>query len=173
MEGKKDNKGLVAVIILLILVIIGMGLYIAYDKGIIFSDDTDKTTTEEKNDTTIDEDDSDDLDSEENDLEDSKTCYGTYYGETQGTLDNGLTYNYKYTYVLNKDNTYTASFSGTSGESGTYSIKDGLISFTHQPEVTAPEGYETPDITDSYSISSDCSYIVIPVNDTSFKLMKQ
>lgn len=173
MERKQGNIGLVAVIILLILVIIGMGLYIAYDKGIIFSSDTAKTTTKYKNDTTIDDDNSDDLDPEENNLEDSETCYGTYYGETQGTLNNGLTYDYKYTYVLNRDNTYTASFNAVSSQSGTYTINDGLISFTHQPEVTAPEGYEPADIIDSYSISSDCNYIVIPVNDTSFKLMRQ
>lgn len=45
-EKKKKNKGLVVVIILLVLVILGMGIFILYDKEIIFSKE--KEVKEEK-----------------------------------------------------------------------------------------------------------------------------
>ena len=48
-EDKKKGNGLVVVIILLILVIVGLALYICYDKGIVFKKEvSDKTVKEEK-----------------------------------------------------------------------------------------------------------------------------
>ena len=44
-EIKKNNMGLIALVVILFIIIIGMGLYIAYDKGIVFSN-TKKEATE-------------------------------------------------------------------------------------------------------------------------------
>lgn len=110
-------------------------------------------------------------DSEEDDHDDNdenkNSCVGTYYGELTGN-EGRITYDYKYTFVLKEDNTYTADYSGISSMTGTYKIENGKIKFTH-----ASEGNDSniTEVTDEYDIADDCSYIVY-VGDKTFNLNK-
>lgn len=45
LSSNKQNRGLIALLVVLIIIIIAMGCFIAYDKGLIFSNDTDKKET--------------------------------------------------------------------------------------------------------------------------------
>ena len=163
---KKSN---VLVIILSALVVV-MGAYLVYDKLIVSNEkNNDKELNEEKkNENNNIENDLDSNENNDKNIESNvSTCYGTYYGKAKGTLNNGLSYDYEYKYVLNNDNTYSATF-GEEKTSGTYEIIGGKINFMHKPEV----GDYNQTINDTYDISDDCSYIVID-NEIDFKLFKQ
>jgi len=172
----ESNKKFGIIIGILIIIILVMGFYIVYDKVFFSLEDSnknkessakvsEKNTSKEKED--IDKD--NEVTNKENEGS-TNTCYGNYYGETSGTLPNGLSYDYKYTYVLNNDGTYTADFGGVSGNSGTYKIENGKVSFTHMPEVT---GTDSNEIVDTYAISADCSTITINVQEGSFNLIRK
>lgn len=105
--------------------------------------------------------------------EDAKVCEGKYYGESSGTTPNGLSYDYKYTYNLNKDGTFTASFGDVSGTEGVYLINGNTISLIGKSETTGPEGETTQYSTKDYIIADDCSYIKINDGEVSFDLMMQ
>lgn len=62
------------------------------------------TEKQENNKVDVDEIDSDDSIA----VESKNTCEVTYYGEASGNLPIGLTYDYKYTYTLKNDGTFTA-----------------------------------------------------------------
>lgn len=97
-------------------------------------------------------------------------CSGTYYGEASGSYANGISYNYKYTYVLKEDGTFTADFGGVSGKQGTFVINGNTISLTGTKEIAGPQDphYSTGD----YVIADDCSYILYD-REINFKLLKQ
>ena len=105
--------------------------------------------------------------------EETKICDGEYYGESSGTTPNGLSYDYKYTYNLNKDGTFTASFGDVSGTEGVYLINGNTISLIGKSETTGPEGEVTQYSTKDYIIADDCSYIKINDGEVSFDLKKQ
>lgn len=52
---KKSNAGLIAIIIILIVALLGLGFYVAYDKGLIFNNEETKEKQEVDNDTTEEE----------------------------------------------------------------------------------------------------------------------
>lgn len=172
---KKNEKSSVIAIVILTILVIALGGYIGYDK--FLSEDITSTTEENsKNETnakneienTVEE------NTNENKTDDSrKYCEGTYYGEASGSSSNGLTYNYKYTYILNKNGTYTASFGDVSGTSGVYVINDNTVSFIGKKSVVGPREDDPYYTTSDYVIADDCSYIKINDGNISFNLNKQ
>lgn len=117
----------------------------------------------------ITDDDSDDNTSND----DSQFCTGKYYGETSGTLSNGLSYDYKYTYNLKDDGTFTASFGDVSSTEGKFLVNGNTISLIGKNETSSPEESAPSYSTRDYLISSDCSTIKIADGEISFDLIKQ
>ena len=162
MEQKKQNN---VILVILFIIILILGGYLVYDKVIKKEEKkVEKTEKIEKKDEIPKE------QSPQTDIK--KYCEGTYYGETTGKYANGLSYDFKYTYILKNDGTYTSDFGGVSGQSGTYEINGEKIIFTHKSEVTGPNG-ETSDIKDEMTISNDCSYILYDKDNITFKLNKK
>ena len=112
---------------------------------------------------------------EEDDSSDvsTKTCEGVYYGEASGTSSNGLSYDYKYTYTLKTDGTFTADFGGTSGTDGKYMINDNTISFIGRVEIGDPNNEAISYSTKDYIIADDCSLIKINNGEVKFELKRQ
>lgn len=164
MEDKNKNRGLIGALVLALLIILFLIGYIFNDKGMIFNSNALKDEAEKEE--VIDDD---------NDLEkdsDGVKCYGTYYVETTGNLDNGLSYDYKYTYNLNNDGTFTADFSGNSAATGKFVINDNTITFISQKHTTGPKDVDPMYSSVDYVIADDCSYILINDGSVSFKIMK-
>ena len=65
--------------------------------------------------------------------------------------------------MINEDGTYTADFNGVSGERGTYTIENGILTVQHLPEVGPSEM-----LTHTLELSSDCSYILYPIESETF-----
>lgn len=182
MEEKKENKGLIIVVIILSLLTIGMGGFIVYDKVLSSSNASNKETTnsakdedtadEEEKNTTTDETNSDTSVSQEDNTTNTSKCVGRYYGEAEGTYSDGVSYNLKYTYVLNADGTFTATFGDTSGTSGVYVINDNTISFVGKKHTVGPRDQDPYYSTEDYVIADDCSYILVN-DETPFKITKQ
>ena len=111
---KSNSKGLYVIIIVLLIAVIGMGLFIAYDKGVIFN----KTTNDDKqNNNVVDKKESEETTEVVNKLSEEETmqigkelwdyAYGTYWG---------------------KDNVFTKHLSETVNEYGAkYYICDTTI----------------------------------------------
>lgn len=147
MENEKyshGNGGLVVALVITLLIIGGLIFYILYPNTaktsqIITSTNDNKTSTTSSPTTTT--------------SSVSAKCYGTYYGES-GTL--------KYTYVLNKDFTFTADFTGASATKGVFTINGNTVSFTGLKETTGPSDEDPHYSTSDYIMADDCSYIKIP-----------
>lgn len=171
MEKNKTNKILIIIAItmaalLLVATILGLiasSLYISNKNKTL----RDISVPEIKNNETTDE-----RITESNKENKAPKCTGTYYGETSGTLPNGLAYDYKYTYVLNEDGTFTANYGETS-DKGTYVINDNTITLISAKHTTGPReedpSYESVD----YVIADDCSYIRVGDSTLKFNLMKR
>lgn len=167
---KKSNPRLVVALILTIIIILGLVLYICYDKEIIFSNKANEETENySKNDEKEEDEKSnnssgleDDLNTDENGINttyNQKKCYGTYYGESSGTQDNGISWNIKATYVLNPDGTYSADY-GTSSEEGIYVTIANTITFIGPKQTFGPEDQDPHYYSESYVIADDCSYFI-------------
>ena len=154
-----ENKSKNIVIIVMTIIILLLGGYLVYDK--IINKGENEKQQENK---------SEEKENIDNCAKVLPKCYGTYYGESSGTYANGISYNYKYTYILKEDGTFTADFGGASGTKGTFVINDNTISLTGMKEITAPQAlhYSTGD----YVIADDCSYIEYN-KEINFKLFKQ
>ena len=150
------------VIIVMAIIILLLGGYLVYDK-IMNKEENDKLQQNQQ-------------EEKENTDNCAKTaapkCYGTYYKEVSGTYENGISYNYKTTYVLKEDGTFTADFGGVSGTQGTFVINDNTISLTGIKDVAGPRDQDTHYSTVDYIIADDCSYILIDFQ-TNDKLLKQ
>lgn len=173
-ENKVKSTGkTLTIIILSILLVLSLG-YIGYDKFLIKettnteTKNTKKINNEAKENTTTDNND------EENNSESvqKSKCSGTYYGEYSETSGQ-LTSDFKYTYVLNEDGTFTSDFSGVSGTKGVYTINDNTISFTGKDEITGPREEDPYYSTSDYVIADDCSYIIYNNGITKFKLNRR
>lgn len=170
---KKKNWGFVVYFVVSLFIILGLIIYICYDKGIIFKSAS-VDNTEMKTEVTNHE--KEDLEKKEEDGTQVNTpkCYGTYYGEYNGISNNGLTLDYKYTYVLNQDGTFTADFGSVSRRSGFYYINDNTISLIGTNDTVGPREENTYYNTEDYVIADDCSYILYnDDNAISFKMNKQ
>ncbi len=88
-------------------------------------------------------------------------CVGTYYGEQS---------DFKYTYTLNNDGTFTLDVGGV-GTKGTFAINGNTISLTSQKHTTGPVELDPQYMTEDLVIANDCSYIVYDVG-TNFRLNK-
>lgn len=177
MKEQKSNEKFIIIIAILSIIVVCMGAFILYDKILkptnneIVSPEknhSETTKTENKNEKEDEKDSTTNNEETKNSDEkvESTNCTGKYYGETSGTLNNGLSYNYKYTYILNTDGTYTANFSDVEKVSGTYTINNGTISFI-RPMNTGGGTY-----TENHRIAEDCSYITISDTTTTFNLNK-
>ena len=174
MEEKKQSKGLIIAIIILILIIIGMGSFILYDKVLNPSNisNEEKTNSTKNENTTPPANDKISTSKEDNVSSSTTTqtskCTGTYYGESK-EQNNDL----KYIYVLNTDGTFTAKFGDVQGTSGVYVINDNTISFVGQKHTVGPRDQDPYYSTQDYVIADDCSYILVNTTTSSFKLIKQ
>ena len=167
---KKGNHGLVVALILTIIIILGLVIYICYDKEIIFSNNDNvetenvktnnsKKENENSNDSLSEEKDFNTNEHEVNDIYNQKKCYGTYYGESSGIKENGISWNIKATYVLNPDGTYSADY-GTSFDEGVYVTIANTIVFIAPKHTSGPENQDPSYYPESYVIADDCSYFV-------------
>lgn len=111
--------------------------------------------------------------SDEGNSDESGLCEGTYYGEANGTLPNGLSYDYKYTYTLNSDGTFSADNGGASGTSGVFLINGNTISLIGSVETSGPADSAKQYSTKDYLIEDDCSSITIDDGDVSVTLNRQ
>ena len=174
------SKSQSIIIVLLIIVILGLVGLMSYDKFVAkkesekpaSTDTTNKTETnnqtnnqigettnnnqtnnqtEEKT-TNSNETTTDNTNSSTNNT--NKGCNGVrdavYYGEYHGKSGNFETHSY-HTLTLKKDGTFLSEWRNAGGETGTYSIKNNVLTVTYDPNT----GYSPA----SYSISSDCSSI--------------
>lgn len=161
----EKNKNLSIVIGIFVIVFLLVGFYIVYDKVFFSLEDSSKKSSVKSEEKKPSKD--DDTGKQGTN---ASVCFGTYYGETSGVLPNGLTYDFKYTYVLNSDGTYRADFGGVSGNSGTYKIENGKVSFTHAPETTAAGVNE---VVDTYAISADCTTITVNLEVGPLNLLRK
>ena len=185
---RKNNKSLVVALMLAIIVILGLVLYICYDKEVIFSNNNtneepenvseNDEETEDVNSNTDNSNNSlsaeDELNTDENGINaiyNQKKCYGTYYGESSGTQDNGISWNIKATYVLNPDGTYSADY-GTSFDEGIYVTIANTIVFIGPKHTFGPEDQDPHYYPENYVIADDCSYFIAS-NQNGLILRKQ
>lgn len=143
----KKAKYLVTTIVILSILVVGLGGYIAYDKLIV--KDTVKTETEKKNNNN-EKTTSQVAEEKENSKDCSTTvrCYGTYY--VNGDIND-------LKYVLNEDGTYKVE---GKEDFGVFTINENTITFLQKKHTVGPREedpyYENPK---SYLISDDCSKI--------------
>lgn len=179
-EKKKSNMGLI--IGVLVFLVIGLGAFIFCDK-VVFKDEVkqqensnqEQNNKNEEDNTVVEEETETENCPEVKECEACPevkvpVCTGTYYGEKSGSAGNGLSYDYKYTYVLKNDGTFTADF-GTSSSAGTFVINGNTISLTGLKDTTGPEDQVTQYETTDLLIAADCSYIMY--DDNGFKLYKK
>jgi len=103
----------------------------------------------------------------------SKRCSGTYFGESSGTLSNGLSYSYKYVYTLSLDGTYKSIIGDSASTTGVYVINDNTISFIGRKNNVGPREEDPYYTTSDYVIADDCSYIRVVSDTGNFNLNKQ
>lgn len=168
-EKSGTNTGIIVIIVLLVITVLGMGVYIAYDKGVKDSTSEVKVSEKEKV--------SDNNNAKETNNQPSKVvasrCTGTYSGSNTGTLPNGLTYDYKIKYVLNADGTFTEESNGLQ-KTGFYVINDNTVSIIKKKDTVGPREVDPYYYTSDYVIADDCSYILYnDFSSVTFKLNKQ
>lgn len=176
MKEKRNDKHKGLIVVIAIIVILGMFGYFCYNKGYKDSTGATKQCISELNkDEELNNEKNTELEGNSSNvsLENEKECFGTYSGETSGTLSNGLSYNYKYTYTLDENGTYTAKFGDNSGVRGVYVINDNTISFIGKKDIVGPRDQSPYYATSDYVIADDCSYIKIDDGTVSFNLNKQ
>lgn len=166
---KERNNILIFFLIFFIITTLLLAGYIYYDKNLksVKSEDIKETYNNKK-----DESKKEEINNQE-EKEKTKTCYGTYYGEAKGTYPNGLSYDYKYTYNLKEDGTFTANFGGVTETSGVYVINDNTVSFISLKNIAGPKDEDPQYSTSDYLISDDCSYIKINLDNETLQLNKK
>ena len=156
-EVKKTQNYFVPFIVVGLLFIAAIA-YIGVDKFVLSRD-------KEKCDTEVVEDEEDEFST--NQEAGSIKCSGIYSGDY---TENG--YDLHYTYNLNKDGTFSASFSETTGTIGAFVITDNTVSFISRKESTGDREVEPIYDTVDYVMAEDCSYILVNDGTVSFKLNK-
>ena len=151
----KVNKNLNGIVIILVILVLGLGGYIAYDKVL----NKDNKTTVENNSKTDTNAKNKNAETNKNNIEDNKNetnkslsskarCYGTYY--VNGSASDGI-------YTLNEDGTWKVE---NQEKYGVFVINENTITFIESKHVTGPREedpiYYNPK---SYLISDDCSTI--------------
>lgn len=175
----KNKKVKVLGVLLAIAIIIIFGLvgYICYDKGIIFNKNTVTNESTDSNSSTkkSTEDEAKEDEKEEVTASLNKPkCYGTYYGEARVDSGNGHSYDYKCTYILKEDGTFSFD-DGFRGTSGVFVINDNTVSLTGTKETVGPRDKDPYYSTEDFVIADDCSYILYYVtgDNYTFKLNRQ
>lgn len=190
-EKAQNNKTINIALIVAIVVIVGLVGYICYDKFMLDggridkSDKLDSTTKKQtsKDGSNDEVDDDNDKSSEEQStannqpstsIPNTRMCSGAYYGEASGTQGNGLSYDYKYTYTLNDNNTFSLEISNASRTEGIYMITGNTISLISQKHTSGPKDLDPQYSTEDYVMADDCSYILVDDrNGVSFKATKR
>lgn len=172
MEEKKSGKGLVFLCCVLSLIIVAMGAFILYDKVLSPSETTDNGDTTNANSVSSANQNTTTVNESTTSSSKESQCAGKYYGEASGTISNGLSYDYKYTYTLNSDGTFIADFSGGSGSSGIYVIYNHTITFIQPTSFSVPDAINM--YSQTYKIADDCSSMTTILSDGSvMNLMRQ
>ena len=181
-EKKKGNGGLVVALVLFIIISLGLGCFIVYDK--FLSDN--KSTTEkasinekkEKNETEIKEEKEETTSNKTNSIE-IRECTGVYSGNAAITMD-ARTGQYGtgiLTIELKSDGTYELKKGDMTGAVGNYTIIENALLLKTTPETTGPEADTSAKYTQYLNISNDCSSISMGYGsyffDSNFTLTKQ
>ena len=164
---KKSNGVLIVLLVLAFVVILFLSSFIlfhVYDKKVT-------TSTQVKEEVTK-EDDTTDTKCPEVEVAKPK-CVGTYYGEFQQTRSNGLSDDFKDTYILKDDFTFTFLSDGLLQAEGTFAINDNTISLTRMKHTAGPRDEDTYYYTEDYVIADDCSFILYDNGGARFKLVRQ
>lgn len=166
---KERNNILIFFLIFFIITTLSLAGYIYYDKNLksVKNRDIKETYNNKKDESKKEE------TNKQEEKEKTKTCYGTYYGEAKGTYPNGVSYDYKYTYNLKEDGTFTANFGGVTETSGVYVINDNTVSFISLKNIAGPKDEDPQYSTSDYLISDDCSYIKINLANETLQLNKK
>lgn len=90
-------------------------------------------------------------------------CTGKYYGEKTGT-ENGVNFDFRYTYELREDGTYSVNYSDVQGADGKYVEIGNSICFVEPLEIVGPGDYPHYSSYCSY-IKDDCSSILKNISD--------
>ena len=165
-EKKKNNVGLIVLVVILLLTCIGMGTLIFVNRDKIMTKESTTISETEKNKTNSNTEKEIKQDTEKEKGQGTekatdssaslKYCEGTYtYNDNIPVGDGEL---HKQVRTLKNDGTFSGSRNDTTKDDGTYIIKDDTIIFIYHPET-----YGGPDnasyTSTSYYISSDCSYM--------------
>lgn len=169
------KKGQIALMIILVLLVLGLSGFIVYDKVLsnTIPEKTEQKKISKKKEKEEQEEKVEEPETEEETESKEATCTGVYYGEAKGTSANGLSYDYQYSYTLNADGTFTASFGGVSGTSGVFVINDNTVSFIGLKDVVGPKDEDPYYHTNDYVMADDCSNFKIPYSDFTMVLNRQ
>ena len=173
------KKGLIGVIVVLSILVVGLGSFIAYDKVLATTNSKDNTTSEKESKNEKEQDSENETNPEEVESDTNETvtdntgsqtttvpkCTGTYYGALSATET--------YKYTLNADGTFSADFGGVSGTTGVYVINDNTISLIGKKDTVGPRDQDPYYKTEDYVIADDCSCIVVTKGSATFSLDRQ
>ena len=141
-KRKKKSWVLVTILVILLLIAATIGGYLAGASKIadlVVKQRSDKQVVTEEN-----------TKEETTTKEDTPKCTGKYYGEFIGSK-NGINFDYRYTYELKADGTYTVNYSDVQQAEGKYLIIDNSICFAEPLEIVGPG--------DNPHYSAYCNYI--------------
>lgn len=134
MEERKNNKGLVALIVILCLVILGLVVFIILDNNKKNEIEQKEEVETSENNTNVEEE-KNETNSDENSEIKVSDLYGTYNWQENFTTDTGVSLTRRIKLTLNSDGTalYEAS-DGMSAEStkGKFTFENGYIIYTRQ-----------------------------------------
>ena len=150
-KRKKKSWILVTILVILLLIAAAVGGYLAGASKI--ADLVIKQNNDVK----------EELAKEEPVEKDVPKCTGKYYGEKTGT-ENGVSFDYKYTYELREDGTYSVNYSDVQGADGKYVEIGNSICFVEPLEVVGPGDYPHYNSYCSF-IKDDCSSILKNISD--------
>lgn len=155
------------IIIVLSLALVATTSYIIFEKTLTSKENSNQAqeTENEKKKTENEKNESENK--VETTTKDVPKCTGTYQGEykypkeIEGTLN--------YTYILDENNHYKATFGDVQTQTGSFYINSNTITFIHPAETSAPEypNYYS----ENYLLADDCSTIKISLDSTNTEYM--
>jgi cytoskeletal protein RodZ len=157
-EKKKGNKGLVALVIILLLACIGMGVFIFINKDkLTAKENATKTVESDKNDTN----EKTEITTEKANTIETRKCTGVYTGTAALTQDvhTGQYGKGTLTIELKSDGTYELKKENMNGTMGNYTIIENTLLLKTSPETTGPGGDTSAKYSEYLNISNDCSTI--------------
>ncbi len=161
------------IIIVLSLALVATTSYIIFEKTLTSKENSNQAqeTENEKKKTENEKNESENK--VETTTKDVPKCTGTYHGEYTEEINRGitLTTNLNYTYILDENNHYKATFGDVQTQTGSFYINGNTITFIHPSEISAPADEYPNYYSENYLLADDCSTIKVFLDYTSAKYM--